>query len=436
MKSKYIFRALAFVVFGALIFLGFPYKETHPDMFYLSEGVALLAIILFIILYRRLIRPYKIIADGMDLLKEQDFSTHLRLISDSEANKLIIVFNKMIDSLKEERMQVREKNLFLDLLIQASPQGLIILDFDDYITDINPSGLKLLNVPDKKDLIGKKIKDTDINISSSLSKLQHGDEIVVRESGMKTYRYVRSSFIDKGFKHPFFLIEELTDELLKIEKKSYEGVIRMMAHEVNNSIGAISSTLSVVSDIFREEDIDRKFSYVLPAVTASLERCRHLGKFIRNFAQVIKLPEPHKTNVDLNELAKLAEALTRIECQRRNIKLELQLSDKECMAFVDAIQIEQVLVNIIKNAYEAIEEEGIIKIATQSVPLLISISNNGPELTEEVKQNLFVPFFTTKNSGQGIGLMIVREILKNHQLFFSFYSESGWTKFDIRLGNE
>lgn len=430
MISKFLFWALAVIVFGALAFFGFRYLETDPQMFFLTEGITLFAVILFIILYRRLIKPYKIIADGMDLLKEQDFSTRLRPISDSEANKLITVFNKMIDSLKEERMQVREKNHFLDLLIQASPQGVIILDFDEYITDVNPAGLKLLNVSDKSSLTGKKIKDTDINIKNSLSKLQPGDDIVIRESGITAYRCVLSSFVDKGFDHPFILIEELTDELLKIEKKSYEGLIRMMAHEVNNSIGAVSSTLSVISDILNE-DKDKGLSYALPAVTASLERCHHLGKFVSNFAQVVKLPEPHKTDVNLNELAKSVEALTGIECQRRNIKLELHLSDKKCVAFADAIQIEQVLVNIIKNAYEAIVEYGVIRITTYSQPLSIVISNDGPGISDDVAKNMFIPFFSTKPSGQGIGLMIVREILRNHDSTFKFHSDNNWTKFEI-----
>ncbi|MDR1644356.1 MAG: GHKL domain-containing protein [Tannerellaceae bacterium] len=430
MSSKLIFRSLILIVFGSLILLGFQYRETNLPVFYLTEGVVLAAIVLFIILYRRLIRPYKIIADGMDLLKEQDFSTHLRLIADSEANKLILVFNKMIDSLKEERLRVREKNLFLDLLIQASPQGVLILDFDDHITDINPAGQKLLHVADKDDITGKRIEDTTINIRIPLSRLQQGDDIVIRESGITVYRCVRSSFTDRGFKHPFILIEELTGELLKIEKKSYEGVIRMMAHEVNNTIGAISPTLSVVSDIFREE-AGQNHAGVLPAVDASLERCRHLAKFITNFAEVVKIPEPHRTKIDLNKLAGSAEALTGIECRRRNIQLELQLSHNACTTSADATQIEQVLINIIKNACEAIEEGGIIRIATQSEPLSITISNNGPELTEEIRQNLFVPFFTTKPSGQGIGLMIVREILKNHHVSFHFSSDKGWTTFDM-----
>jgi len=428
--SKFLFWILALIVFGSLVFFGLQYKDTDLKMFLLTEGVALLAFLFFIILYRRLIKPYKIIADGMELLKEQDFSTRLRPISDSEANKLITVFNKMIDSLKEERIQVREKNQFLDLLIQASPQGVLILDFDDYITDINPAGLRLLHITDKNDLTGKKIKDTQINIRHSLENLKPGDDVVIRESGITAYRCVRSSFIDKGFDHPFILIEELTDELIKIEKKSYESIIRMMAHEVNNSIGAIGSTLDVIADVLKEYD-DKDLTYVLPAVSASFDRCRHLGKFVSNFSQVVKLPEPHKTQVNLNELAKSVEALTSIECQRRNIILQMELSFKDCIVHADAIQFEQVLVNILKNAYEAIEENGIIKITTTDKPLSIIIENNGPELSDEITKNLFVPFFSTKPSGQGVGLMIVREILRNHETAFKFYSENGWTKFEI-----
>jgi nitrogen fixation/metabolism regulation signal transduction histidine kinase len=438
MKSKFIFWLLVLIVFGALIFFGIQNFQSDRTTFFIVEGITLLALILFIILYRRLIRPYKIIADSIELLKEQDFSTRLRSIPDSEANQLILVFNKMMDKLKEERLQVREKNHFLDLLIQASPQGVLILDFDNYITDINPSGLKLLNIKDKNTILGKKIKDTPIAIAQSLAELQSGDDIVIRYAGINAYRCVRSSFFDKGFNHPFILIEELTDELLDAEKKSYEGLIRTMAHEVNNSIGAIGATLNVLSDIIKESD-NQELSDVLSVIDASLDRCSHLAKFVSNFAEVIKLPAPHKTEVDLNELIKSVVILTSIECQKRNINLELQLPEENQKARIDVIQFEQVLMNIIKNAYEAIKQNGIIRIEISTHVIgyekrnCIIIKNNGPEISEEVSQNLFVPFFSTKPAGQGIGLVIVREILRNHNADFKFYSENGWTIFEIWL---
>ncbi len=430
MKSKILFWILAVLVFGSLLTVGFVFFRTDLYKFLLIEGIAILAIIFFITLYYRLIKPYQIISDGMELLKEQDFSTRLRPVSDSEANKLIEIFNKMMDQLKDERLQVREKNHFLDLLIQASPQGVIILDFDDKITEVNPSGLRLLSINNINDVKNKKLDESGINIGDQLSKLKQGEDVVIRSSGITMYRCSRSSFIDRGFAHPFILIEELTHELLKIEKKSYEGIIRMMAHEVNNSVGAVSSTLNVISDILQQNE-NSELIDVLPAVDASFDRCKHLGHFISNFAEVVKIPEPSVSDVSINELARSVESLSRAECLKRNINLKLSLTIGKDLACIDSIQFEQVLVNIVKNAYEAIDKNGDINIITTSQPLSITIEDNGPDIPEETKQKLFTPFFTTKQTGQGIGLMFVREVLLNHNCKFDLKSENGWTKFEI-----
>jgi len=434
MKSKFLFWILVIIVFGALLACGFLFSETNSYVFWIIEGIGILAIILFVILYRKLIKPYQIISDGMELLKEQDFSTRLRPIASSEANKLIEIFNRMMDQLKDERLQVREKNHFLDLLIKASPQGVIILDFDDRVTEINPSGLKLLNIKNDDPIIGKKLKDSDIPIARQLAALEPNEDIVIRSSGITIYRCVRSSFIDRGFSHPFILIEELTHELLKIEKKSYENIIRMMAHEVNNSVGAISSTLNVISDILKQNEYNELID-VLPAVDASFDRCKHLGHFISNFAEVVKIPEPTKSNVSINELARAVDSLSRAECRSRNINLTLNLTSGKDIVKADSIQFEQVLVNIVKNAYEAIGKDGDITITTHSSPQSIIIQDNGPGIPDDVKQKLFTPFFTTKSSGQGIGLMFVREVLLNHNCKFDLKSESGKTRFEIYFDN-
>lgn len=430
MKSKYLFWILVILVFGVILSSGFLYIKNDIKVFFIIEGVGLLALILFIILYRRLIKPYQILSDGMELLREQDFSSRLRPVPSAEANKLVEMFNKMMDQLKNERLQVREKNHFLDLLIQASPQGVIILDFDERISDVNRSGLRLLNITDVNTMLGKKLSDLNMDLAQSLANLKPEEDIVVRSSGVSLYRCVRSSFIDRGFAHPFILIEELTHELLRVEKKSYETVIRMMAHEVNNSVGAVCSTLNVISDVLKEDE-NNELIDVLPAVDASFDRCRHLSSFISNFAEVVKIPEPVITRTDINELVRTVDRLANIECQRRNINLILDLTLDPCFVQIDSIQFEQVLVNIVKNAYEAIDKDGEIRISTKKTPLSISIANNGPAIPAEVKPKLFTPFFTTKNTGQGIGLMFIREVLINHNCKFDFKSEGGWTKFEI-----
>ncbi len=410
--------------------IGWLFFPNDPTPFWVVQCIALASIFLSLFLYKKLIRPYHIILSGMQLLKEQDFSTLLRPVSNKDANQLIDIFNRMISQLRSERLTVREKNHFLDLLINASPQGIIILDFDKRIADINPAGLKLLHIHDLSTVKGGTLNDVSFELAGTLASLNRGDDVIIRGSGVKAYRCIRSSFVDQGFNHPFILIEELTHELLKIEKESYERIIRMMSHEVNNSVGAIGSTLNVVSDIFKQ-DGKEEWEEVLPAVEASFDRCGHLAQFISNLAHVVKIPEPSLSEVSLNEQARAVDALTRLECQKRNIKLTLSLTNRDHTIRVDGIQFEQVLVNIIKNAYESIGQDGEIRIVTQSSPLSIEIEDNGPGITNEVKQKLFTSFFTTKKTGQGIGLMFVRDVLISHQLKFSLDSEDGWTKFKI-----
>lgn len=430
MKSKRIFWVIVFFITGVLVAIAFLFFREEAIPFWVIQSIAAASFLFSFFIYKKLIKPYHLILSGMELLKEQDFSTHLRPVQNKDANELIEIFNRMITRLREERLSVREKNQFLDLLIKASPQGIIILDFDKQIADINPAGQRLLGISRMQDVTGKKLADAGFELAGALAVLKRGEDVIVRGAGVSAYRCVRSSFVDQGFDHPFILIEEFTHELLSVEKDSYDRIIRMMSHEVNNSVGAIGATLNVVSDIFRQ-DGKEEWEDVLSAVEASYDRCGNLAKFISNLAHVVKIPEPVFTEISLNEQVRSVDALTRIECQRRNIELVLELSDRDALIRLDGIQFEQVLVNIIKNAYESIGKNGKIRIITRLHPLSITIEDNGPGIHEEVREKLFTPFFTTKSSGQGIGLMFVRDVLMNHRCKFDLTTREGWTRFEI-----
>ena len=434
MKSRILFFILAFIVLASLATCGFLTFATNSKGFFIIEGITLLSTIIFITLYRKLIKPYQLLTNSMELIKEQDFSIRLRSIPNSEANKLIEIFNKMMDQLRNERIHVREKNHFLDLLIQASPQGVIILDFNNRVTTINPNGLRLLKLKSVADIEHKKLSEVVNNtICQQLSNLTEGGETIIRVGGITQYRCTVSSFLDRGATHPFILIEEITHELFNTEKQSYENIIRLMAHEVNNSIGAIGSTLSVVNDICTEIESDQ-LSDLVPAVTASHDRCIHLSTFVKNFAEVVKIPEPTKTETNINRLLTNIVQLNHIQFRKRNIEVVLDLSAQDLIISADPIQLDQVFINIIKNAYEAINYNGIISITTSINPQKIEIKNNGPELSKQVQEKLFTPFFTTKKQGQGIGLMFIREVLLTHNYDFNFYSKDGWTIFEINCG--
>lgn len=430
MKYKLIIGITTVFLSGIVLGVLFTYFKYESRPVWLLPVILIFPVIIYSFLYNKLIKPYLQILGGMKLLNEQDFSTRIRPVKNKEALEMASVFNRMMETLRSERLSVREKNRFLDLLIQASPQGIIILDFNDRITDINTSGQRLLHISGFQSVKGKTLKEAGFELAKTLAEMRKDEDIIVRDSGVNILRCIRSSFVDQGFEHPFILIEELTRELLQVEKESYERIIRMMSHEVNNSVGAIGATLNVVSDIIKIDE-KNEWSDLLPAVEASSERCKHLAQFISNLAHVVKLPEPSRSQISLNEQARAVNALTHIECEQRNIKLTLSLDDQDSFIYVDGIQFEQVLVNIIKNAYESIDRNGEIKIITRSFPRSITIQDNGPGIPEDIREKLFTSFFTTKAFGQGIGLTFVRDVLINHGLKFSLTTENGWTRFII-----
>lgn len=432
MRYKLIIGITAAFLLGIALGALFVYFKYESKPLWLLPVILIFPIIIYYFLYNKLIKPYLQILSGMKLLNEQDFSTRIRPVKNKEALEMANVFNRMMEILRNERLSVREKNRFLDLLIQASPQGIIVLDFNERITDINTSGQRLLGISSFRSVKGKTLKHADFELAHTLADMGRNEDIIVRNSGITILRCIRSSFVDQGFEHPFILIEELTRELLQVEKESYERIIRMMSHEVNNSVGAIGATLNVVSDIIRVDE-KNEWNDLLPAVEASSERCKHLAQFISNLAHVVKLPEPSRSQISLNEQVRAVNALTHIECRQRNINLTLSLDNKDTFIYVDGIQFEQVLVNIIKNAYESINADGEIRIITRSFPRSITIEDNGPGIPEDIRQKLFTSFFTTKASGQGIGLTFVRDVLINHHLKFSLNTENGWTRFVINF---
>jgi nitrogen fixation/metabolism regulation signal transduction histidine kinase len=431
MSTKWLFRLLSFGIFGGLTAADFLFFRSNPALFYGMLGVAFAEAILLLLLYRRLVKPHRAMLMGIDLIRGQDFSSRLRRGKSRETNRVIDTFNQMMMELRRERLSAQEKNYFLELLLEASAQGVIILDFDERISSINRVGAQLLGAEKPASLIGKTFSESsNAELAAVLSSLQERNDQIVRIFGHSLYRCVRSSFVDRGFSRPFILIEEMTHELMRIEKESYERIIRMMAHEVNNSISGIGVTLDVVAEVLAKSS-SPKHAEVLQAVHASSERCRHIGKFIAHLADVVRIPPPTLNALSLGELLRSVDAFNRIECRNRNIELLLSLPQREITLHADGIQMEQALNNVIKNAYESIGQNGKIRISVSENPLAISVADNGPGIPPEVRDKLFTPFFTTKSTGQGVGLTLIREVLFNHRFRFSLATENGWTTFRI-----
>jgi len=374
-------------------------------------------------------KPLNLISAGIESLQDKDFNTKFVTVGQFEMDQLIHVYNRIIDELRKERIYKQEQHYFLDKLIEASPSGIIVLDLDEKITSMNPSAEKMLG----SKLVGKALNEIKGTIAETLKKLNKNASEIVKLNGIKTYKCHKSHFLDKGFHHYFILIEELTEEIIKTEKKSYEKLIRMMSHEVNNSTGAINSILNTALS-FKEQLGNDKDDYQ-NALQVAIERNARLSEFMSDFAKVVRIPAPMKETVDLHKIVESVHSLMNYEREKRKIEWIWEIEDHPLTIKADVQQMEHVLVNIIKNAIEAIEDNGTITIITETSPKKrLIIRDNGKGIPANIQQQLFAPFFSTKKNGQGIGLTLIREILMNHEFQFSLASRGrGFTEFLIEF---
>lgn len=396
-------------------------------VFCLGEGLLVLILLYLLLFYHKLVKPLNTIGNGMDLLREQDFSSRLSRVGQYEADRIVNIFNRMMEQLKNERLRLREQNHFLDLLINASPMGVIITTFDGNLSQLNPMALRMLGVR-REDAEGRKMEEIDSPLAVELAGMPKGKTVTVRLNDSTIYRCTYSSFIDRGFHHPFFLIESLTDEVMKAEKKAYEVVIRMIAHEVNNTTAGITSTLDTIEQALSAEEGMADICDVMRVCT---DRCFSMNRFISRFADVVKIPEPTLSPVCLNDLLLACKRFMEGMCNDRRIRLRMEMDENLKDVMLDAALFEQVFVNIIKNSVESIETDGEIVVRTLS-PAIIEITDNGKGIGKEAESKLFSPFFSTKPTGQGIGLTFIREVLMRHGCTFSLRTYAdGLTKFRI-----
>ena len=387
MRIKGFFYILVFLLLALGSVLLFLSSQLNTIFFYIGEGLILFILIYLTFFYRKIVKPLNTIGSGMELLREQDFSSRLSPVGQYEADRVVNIFNRMMEQLKNERLRLREQNNFLDLLIKASPMGVIITSLDEDLSELNPMALKMLGVR-LEDVQGKKMKEIDSPL----------------------------------------VVETLTDEVMKAEKKAYEKVIRMIAHEVNNTTAGITSTLDTVEQALSSEEGMEDICDVMRVCT---DRCFSMSRFITRFADVVKIPEPTLSSVNLNDLVFTCKRFMEGMCNDRRITLRMEIDESLKDVMLDAALFEQVLVNIIKNAAESIEADGEIIVRTLA-PATVEVIDNGQGISKETEAKLFSPFFSTKPNGQGIGLIFIREVLMRHGCTFSLRTYAdGLTRFRI-----
>ncbi|MCH5241567.1 MAG: PAS domain-containing sensor histidine kinase [Muribaculaceae bacterium] len=384
------------------------------------------AIFTTLVIYRGAYLPQNAVARGMELIQSQDYNNRLVKVGEHNADRIVCLFNSLIDKLRAERLLNREQESLLTLLIDASPMGVVMLDFNGMVSMVNSSFLKMSGYQAAEELRGKNIKDISYDMIPDMMRVPLGKAEVIRKGNFRIYRCYHLNFVQEGFKREFYLLESLTEEIMKAEKSAYEKVIRTISHEVNNSMGGVRSVLEIVEDEIDSEDIKQ-------VIESCDNRCERMCNFIRAYADVVKLPLPVIKKFDLvKEIAGMTPFLQKVI--KDGISLKFVQPKSEIYINGDAVQIQQVILNIVKNATESITSKGFIQIEVipKQEGVELTISNNGKPISHEESKQLFTPFFTTKPDGKGIGLTFVRDVLNNHMAHYSLMTDSmGITRFTI-----
>ncbi len=358
-------------------------------------------------LQRAVVHPLLTLANLLDSLRAGDYS--LRSISARRGDALgevLFEVNALASTLREDRLRVQETGALLSKILANVEIAIFAFDDQRRLMLINPAGERLLSLPSAAALGRSAIElgleaccDTDT--PATLKRAFPG--------GTGSFEVRRASFREGGKPHELLAISDLSRALREEERQAWQRLIRVLGHELNNSLAPIRSMAATLAMLIAREPLPGDWREdVQGALGVIGDRAESLTRFMSSYTRLARLPPPNKRRVALAALL------------RRAARLEQRLAIEVCeLAEIDvdadADQLEQALINLGKNAAEAALETGggvRMRLTLEPGHALIEIEDDGPGLAKT--ENLFVPFFTTKPGGSGVGLVLARQIVENH----------------------
>jgi two-component system nitrogen regulation sensor histidine kinase NtrY len=337
--------------------------------------------------------------------REGDFSLSLVADRDDELGELMTAHNELAAALREQRAHLVQRELLLDTVMQNSPVALVLVDANDRIAYANIASRHLLS--GGRSLQGLRFHDALTQAPTAMqgAAAEQGDSLFSTEiEGVEeTFHLSQRAFILQGRTFKLYLLKRLTRELSRQEVSTWKKLIRVLSHELNNSLGPLSSLAHSGAEIARRGDYA-----TLPTVFSAIaERAEHLHQFVSGYAAFAKLPAPRPEIVPWQQFVADLKGQQTFTCIEPLPGLP---------GWFDRVQVEQALINLLKNAHEAsgAAAEVELSIVCAGGDQRIEVRDRGSGMSQTVLAQALLPFYSTKRSGTGLGLALAREIAEAH----------------------
>ena len=361
-------------------------------------------------LKQRIVRPLQTLSNILAAIREGDYSIRGRRAASGDAlGEVMLEVNDLGSTLRGQRLGALEATALLRSVMSEIDVAVFAFDPSQRLRLVNRSGEKLLAQPAMR-LLGHTSEEIGLAacLNGTNDRGPHTMQMVF-PGGVGRWEIRRSTFREGGMQHQLLVLTDLSQTLREEERSAWQRLLRVLGHELNNSLAPIKSVAGSLADLMQREPRPpdwREDMYRGLEVISS--RADSLARFIESYSKLARLPQPRFESLNIG---KLVERVATIET-RLPIKVR---AGPEIMIRADSVQLEQLLINLIRNAVDAsLETNGAVEVgwSRQNGQVIVCVKDEGPGLANTA--NLFVPFFTTKVSGSGIGLVLSRQIAEAH----------------------
>jgi len=365
----------------------------------------------------------------------QSFTSTMRGSAFSELNE---AFNEVIKEFQRARSEKEEHYRYLQTVVQHIGVGLIVYREDGVVELVNGAAKRLLGIPQLISL--DHLKKISPELAERLRTIEAGERAQVRmdrsEHPLQLSIYA-TKFRMRQQRYTLVSLQDIQPELEEKEMEAWQNLIRVLTHEIMNSITPIASlastTNTLLAEKYGETDLaakDETLADVSNAIKTIERRSRNLMNFVDDYRKLTRIPKPNFEILPVRDLLSRTLNLMKDQFEQKAISCRVHIDPETLEITADPALIEQVLINLCKNAVEALEgrERPVIELTAKTDGRgnpVIQVSDNGPGLKADVIERIFIPFFTTKKEGSGIGLSLSRQIMRLHGGTLSVVSQPG-----------